>query len=122
VEKLLYLIVAGLMVVAAAIQFNDPDPIYWVAVYAGTAAVIAGRGFNYFSRFWAAVVIGGVIAGMLVTIGGFAGYIRSGDFGSIFGDMLASKPYVEESREFLGLLLALTALTWCYRRQRKEQL
>jgi hypothetical protein len=53
---------------------------------------------------------------MLMTVSGFGAYLQSGDFGSIFGSMLASKPYVEETREFLGLTMALAALVWCYRR------
>jgi len=112
----LYFLLAGLALVAAALQFNDPDPVYWIAVYTGTAAVIAGKGLGRLSRFWAAVVIGGTVAGMLMTVGGFGAYLQSGNFVSIFGDMLASPPYVEETREFLGLALALAALAWCYRR------
>ena len=114
--KLAHLVLACLALVTAALQFNDPDPAYWVAIYAGTAVVLAAKGFGYFSRFWAAAVTGGVLAGMLISISGFGVYLLSGDYGSIFGDMLASKPYVEETREFLGLALALVALTWSYRR------
>lgn len=114
-RKILLAILACLMSIAAAVQLNDPDPLYWTVVYASTTAIIAGRAFDNFSKFWAAVVIGGVVAGMLIAFGGFVTYVQSGDAGAIFGAMLSSKPYVEESREFLGLAIALTALIWCYR-------
>ena len=114
--KLLCLILAGLALLVAALQFNDPDPLYWIAVYVGMAAVAIGKSQGRISQFWAAVVIGGVVAGMLTTVTGFGAYLQSGDFGSIFGEMLANKPYVEETREFLGLALALAALIWLYRR------
>ena len=112
----LYFVLSGLALLVAALQFNDPDPVYWIVIYTGTAAVAAGKGLGHFNRFWAAVVIGGVVGGMLLSVSGFVEFLLAGDFGSIFGAMLASKPYVEESREFLGLALALAALSWLYRR------
>lgn len=99
----------------ASIQFNDPDPVYWVAVYAATALVIAGNAAGRFSSFWSALVIGGALAGILLTTGGFGAYVVSGDLRSILGDMHPGKPYVEEAREFLGLVLAIAALAWSYR-------
>lgn len=99
---------------AAAIQFNDPDPLYWVAVYTAAAAVIAGQAFGFFSKFWSAAVIGAVLAGMSMTLSGFLTYLLSWDFGVIVGDMLASKPFIEQTREFIGLGLALALLVWSY--------
>jgi len=113
--KIVYWLLAALSLVSAGLQFNDPDPIYWVLVYSGTAVVIAARSVDRFNRFWAAVVIGSVIAGLLMTVSGFGAYLQSGDFGSVYGAMLESKPYVEETREFLGLAMSLAALVWCYR-------
>ena len=114
--KITYLVVAALVFVMAALQFNDPDPIYWIAVYSATALVIAARAFGRVSRFWSGVALGGVLAGMLISVGGFLAYLSSAAFGSIFGDMLASPSYVEETREFLGLAICLIALTWRSRR------
>jgi len=36
-------LMAALFVVAAAVQWNDPDPFYWIAIY-GVAALLAARG------------------------------------------------------------------------------
>jgi hypothetical protein len=35
-------VMAALFLVSAAVQWNDPDPVYWIAVY-GAAAVLAAR-------------------------------------------------------------------------------
>jgi len=35
-------LMAALFLVAAAVQYNDPDPAYWIAIY-GVAALLAAR-------------------------------------------------------------------------------
>jgi hypothetical protein len=35
-------VMAALFVVSAAVQWNDPDPVYWIAIY-GAAALLAAR-------------------------------------------------------------------------------
>lgn len=109
------LICAGLTLSMASVQFNDPDPVYWVAVYTATGLVIAGQAAGRFSCFWSALTIGAALAGILLTASGFGAYVVSGDLRSIFGQMHPAKPYVEQAREFLGLILAIAALTWSYR-------
>jgi hypothetical protein len=96
---------------AAAIQFNDPDPAYWVLVYASTAMVAIAAAAGRLRPFWVGAVIGGVVAGLALTMDGFIEFLQHGDYANIMGDM-ASSTFVEESREFLGLTLALTLLIY----------
>lgn len=112
--RLVRFVLGGLAFLAAFIQWNDPDPIYWIAVYAATGVVVVSQAFGRLNRFWVTLVIGAVMGGLLMTLGGLVDYLRSGDWGSITGEMTASKPYVEEAREFGGLALSLLLLTWCY--------
>lgn len=111
------LVLAGLALVVAGIQFNDPDPIYWIFVYTATAVVLAAGAFNRHSSFWTAVLMGAITAGMLWTLAGLGTYLLAGDYASIFGSMSPDRPYVEETREFLGLAMAMAAVVWVYRRQ-----
>ena len=113
--RILHYVFGALFFAFAALQFNDPDPFYWVVVYGGTALVALGKGLGRYSELWAAVVIGAVAAGMMATAPGFADYIGSGNFGSIFGDMREIS-YIEPTREFLGLLLALSLLVFYVKR------
>ncbi len=112
--RITWIILAGLAFLAAFIQWNDPDPVYWIAVYTATGVTIVIQVVGRLSRFWVTLVIGAVMGGLLMTLGGLVEYLRSGDLGSITGEMTASKPYVEEAREFVGLALALLLLTKCY--------
>ena len=56
-----------------------------------------------------------VIAGLLISAPGFSDYLRSGNLGSIYGEMLDSAPYIEYAREFLGLLITATALGFYFK-------
>ena len=108
--RILDLFLAVLFLTMAILQFNDPDPVYWIAVYGGTALLVLGRAFARFSEFWAAVTIGGVVAGIINAVPGGFNFFQHGELGDIFGSMRAGKPYVESMREFGGLLMSFAVL------------
>ena len=94
----------------AGLQFQDPDPVYWVAVYGGTALIALSKGLGRYSEFWAAITIGGVVAGLIFAVPGVLNFIEFGSFDELTGAMTASKPYIESTREFSGLMIALIVL------------
>jgi len=103
-------VAAALLLVMAAIQFNDPDPIYWVTVYAVAAIIPIGQLIGRrFPALWT-LVMGMIIAGLLMSLPGFWNYLTADDFLSITREMLGDKPYVEYGREFLGLMIAALLL------------
>ena len=108
--KFFHLIASLLFFTMAAIQLNDPDPLYWVVVYL-TAAMISGCLF-FGTRLEALskVSMGMILAGLFISGPGAMEYFASEDYASISGDMLAAKPYVESAREFGGLLIAFIYL------------
>jgi hypothetical protein len=108
--RILNYVFAGLFFAMAGLQFNDPDPVYWVAVYGGAALVALSKGLGRFSEFWAAIVIGGVVAGLIYAVPGVLNFIEFGSFEELTGKMSASKAYVESTREFGGLMIALIVL------------
>ncbi|HUU73061.1 MAG TPA: transmembrane 220 family protein [Burkholderiales bacterium] len=97
-------------VMMAAIQLNDPDPTYWIAVYALVAAIPAARIFGRRLPGISVLTAGMVLAGMLIAGPGFIDFLVSGDYASINDKMSAEKPYVESAREFIGLLMAAVCL------------
>lgn len=94
----------------AGLQFNDPDPIYWVAVYGGTALIALSKGLGRYSEFWAAITIGGVVAGLIYAAPGVLNFIEFGSVDDLTGVLTSSKPYIESTREFSGLMIALIVL------------
>ena len=113
--KAFHFVAALLFFFIGVLQLNDPDPIYWVAVYGGTALIALAKALGRYSDFWAAVAIGAVLAGILQAIPFFIEYLQAGEFGSIFGEM-RDRDFVEPTREFGGLLIALALLVYYVKR------
>jgi hypothetical protein len=107
--KIINNVLALLFVIFAAIQLNDPDPFYWILVYGGTAAVLIGRSFGKRNQFWTGVCAGVALTGVIPSVPGFTQYLTSGNLLSIFSEM-HNQNYVENSREFIGLVMSLTIL------------
>lgn len=93
-----------------ALQVNDPDPLYWVTVYAMTALIPYGRLLHphYGSLFW--ITAGMVFAGLLQSFSGFIDFVAAGDWGLLTAPMTDKLPTIEYAREFLGLLFSVACL------------
>lgn len=91
----------------SSLQFNDPDPIVWVSFYVICALVPSLLIFNKFYRplFWLAVVIC-CIETINSAPGAYQYYLHMAEEPLMQG-MNPQKPYIEECREFLGVLIAL---------------
>ena len=87
---------------SVVVQYNDPDPLRWMAVY-GAAAVISGletirRIRPVFPALLSAVAL--VWAATLAPR-----VLGKVPFGDMFAEFEMSTPGIEESREMYGLLL-----------------
>ena len=94
---------AVLFLICAAIQFNDPDPLRWAAIYgaAGFACLAAGR-FRYSWPLPSGVgLLALVWAAWLSPI---LPQVRLRDLGRT---MHAETPSIELGRELLGLVIVL---------------
>ena len=103
--KVLHVLAALLFVAFAVVQFNDPDPLGWVAIYLGVAvtAILYLIGRNVSVLGIAGTVVCAV--GMLLLLPDFFYWLTHGT-PTITGSMKAESPHVELVREFLGFLIA----------------
>jgi len=53
-------------------------------------------------------------------VGHFYDWLLSDDKSELFGDMIYDKPYIEGTREFMGLLIAIGALIYLLKRPDKN--
>lgn len=104
---------AFLLLWSAFVQINDPDPWYWIAVYALAALLPLGSIFEHNFRRVCLFLFGLITAGVLMALPGFLDFLRIGDFASLAEEMTAASLEIEYAREFLGLLIAL-AVCLCY--------
>jgi hypothetical protein len=122
--KIFNLIFCILFILFAALQYNDPDPYIWIPIY-GYAAVLCWMAFKgrYFPKAY--------LFGILVYLGyavylffekdGVYDWLTVHNASTITGSMKAEAPWVEDAREFFGLLILIVVLgiDWWYARKRR---
>ncbi len=103
--------------VFAYFNLNDPDAGLWVAIYL-VAGVLCG--LAAFKRFYPKVILT-VVAIYLVyavylffTKDGVLDWLVEYHRPSIAESMKATKPYIEQTREFFGLLICIVVLAVNY--------
>ncbi|MCP3981846.1 MAG: TonB-dependent receptor plug domain-containing protein, partial [bacterium] len=97
----IHIAAAILFFISAALQYNDPDPLRWIAIYgaAGAACLVAshprgrwlGAAVGLISLFWAASYAPRVLPDLA--------------FGDLVKPMHEKTPQIEDGREMLGLLI-----------------
>ncbi len=91
-------------------QGNDSDAILWVITYSVVALVSLLRLFSIYSRPITTLLMIAFFIYSFWYVGGFIEWLGSEEKGRVFGTMSPEYPYVEESREFLGLILSFVGL------------
>lgn len=109
--KWINLVLALAFLLFALVQYNDPDPWGWMAVYLMVAAVSAFSAFGKSNRYVVYAGLGVVIIWAGFILPEFINWINMG-MPNIVESMKAETPYVEFTREFLGLVLCAAALVW----------
>ncbi|WP_454801176.1 transmembrane 220 family protein [Mucilaginibacter phyllosphaerae] len=108
-----------LFIVFAALQYNDPDPYIWVPIYLYSSALcfLAFKGSFYPKAYLAGIIVYTVYAAyLLFDKTGVLSWIQQHHAESMVQTMQAKKPWIEESREFFGLIILITVITinWLY--------
>ena len=109
--KILLLLLATMFTFFAALQYNDPDPWRWAAMYAYMAGVC---GFAAFGKKSFPLLLAGVavcLVWLAVWMPEFIGWIQAGT-PNIAGAMKSETPSIEYAREFFGLLICAGVLIW----------
>ncbi len=116
--KYLNLFLGLLFLVFAAVQYNDPDPWSWMAIYLLVAWVCIFAAFGKYHRYvlWGILAINTVW--MLLCLPDFMEWIKMGS-PDIASEMKATTPYIENTREFLGLFICWVVLLWHTLQERK---
>ena len=107
-----------LFVLFAALQYNDPDPILWIPIYLFTAVLcaLAARGKYYPAVYLIGIAVYGAYAAYKVfDTDGVIDWISQHNAENIAETMKAGKPWIEESREFFGLVILIIVLVINYR-------
>lgn len=116
VTRSVSLLLSFVFILFAILQFNDPDPVFWTSIYGVVALVSFLHVIKRPNKQLALVVMIGIALIALFYIPGFLQWMSASDKSALFGKMVQDKPYIEETREFIGLLMAIGSVLYQYKR------
>lgn len=118
IHKIFSTLLFIMFVYFASLQFNDPDPQIWVTIYGAAALLHILSVFNIYNKYVTLAVM--IILGIydLFYIPGVVEWLQQPDKGDVFGMMRVDRIWIEESREFLGLVIAIGSLYYLRRAHR----
>lgn len=108
--KTFNLVFAILFVLFAALQYNDPDPYIWIPIYVVSAFVCFQNYKGKFDQFshWIIVAFCLIYAvRLIIDPNGVIAWFKEHDAENLVQSMKATKPWIEQTREFGGLLIIL---------------
>jgi hypothetical protein len=120
--RVVNLVFTGLFLLFAALQYNDPDPWRWIPIY-GLAALLCYRYATGLAPQAGAILL-------ILFCAGYGVYLFMGADGvfswatehraeNLVQTMKATKPWIENTREFGGLLIIMIVLGLNYLGARK---
>ena len=108
----------------AFVQFNDPDPVIWILIYGIMAVTCTLAAFEFYSRRFLIALIVVYAVYSLIAVPGLLEWLSLDNKADLFSEeMKAQHPYIEESREFLGILICIIVLGfYLYRSRNRKRL
>lgn len=117
--KVINIILTILFTLFAVVQYNDPDPWLWIAIYGLVAGV---SGFAVYKKYSKGVVYLGIaicVIGLGILFPELINWIKMGT-PNIAETMKTEKSYIEFTREFFGLGISLAVLVFHFFQMRKQ--
>jgi hypothetical protein len=124
--KVFNLLFCLLFIFSAALQYNDPDPYLWVPIYL-YGAVLCWLAFR--NKYYPKAYLIGIFIYLAYAIylffarDGVLDWINKHNAEDIAATMKAEKPWIEETREFFGLiiLVVVLAVDYFYSKRRRTK-
>ena len=101
-------IFAGLFTIFALLQINDPDPYVWIPIYGVAALICIFNAKKKYDRFAHLVILACCIIygiNLLIKSDSVVSWFNDHNAESLVESMKATKPCIENTREFGGLLI-----------------
>ena len=111
--KVFNIIFIILFIVSAALQYNDPDPYVWIPIYLYAALLCywaTRKRYNPALYVVGLAVYTGYAIYLFFNKTGVLNWVKEHQAENIVQTMKATKPWIEETREFFGLLIVIVVL------------
>ena len=113
VLKLFNIFFCIVFILFAAVQYNDPDPYVWIPIYLYTA-ILCWLAFR--NKYFPGAYLLGVAVYATYAVykffdqNGVWDWMTKHHATNIAGTMKAEQPWIEETREFFGLVILIVVL------------
>ncbi|MEJ7779779.1 MAG: transmembrane 220 family protein [Daejeonella sp.] len=111
--KIFNILFCILFIISAGLQYNDPDPYLWIPIYLfGAFLCFQAAKRQYYPKAYLAGVFFYSIYGTYLFFDkyGVMSWATEHQAENIASSMKASAPWIEETREFFGLLILIVVL------------
>jgi Transmembrane family 220, helix len=111
--KIVNILFGLLFLISALLQYNDPDPYIWIPIYLyGTICCLLAAKNKFYTKayLFGIVVFTGYALYLFFTDDGVLDWIQKHNAENIAGSMKASTPWIEDTREFFGLVILIVVL------------
>ena len=106
----------------AFVQINDPDPAIWILIYGAMAVMAVLAMFEYYPKKFLIGLTVLFVAYSVVYFPGVLEWLRQDNKSQLFDDVAKMEHlYVEEAREFLGLMICELVLIFYIVRSFKKR-
>ena len=119
-KKVVNLLLFGLFGLFAFLQLNDKDGLMWFSIYGVVALVHLYAVVKTLNRTFLLVLLIGLLLYCLYHAPYFWDWLQVNNKSELFGEMVYEKPYLEGTREFLGLLIAIISLSFLLKSTKKR--
>jgi len=122
--RIVNFILAIMFLLFAFVQINDPDPIIWILIYGAMAVLCIMAIFEFYPTKFTIGLLVLYVLYSIVYIPGVFEWLRQENKTMLFDDVAKMQyPYIEEAREFLGLLICIIVLiTLVFRSRRRKKI
>ncbi len=116
-RKIVNIILCILFIAFAILQLNDPDGWLWFLIYFAVALISIIENFKKLPKTFLWVVFFGLVIYSAFYFSSLIDFLKTDNKEEIFGEMVYEKPYLEGTREFIGLILAALAISYHLKRK-----
>ncbi len=118
--KIFSIIFATIFLLFCFVQFNDPDPILWIVIYGAMAVLCIMAIFKRYPRPAYIVLLVLFVGFSTLYIPSILVWLKQEHLSDLFDEVAKMEHlYIEESREFLGLMICVGVLIFYLVRTRK---
>ena len=114
IMKIIYAILAFILLSFVIVQYNDPDPLLWMPIYGYGAVLLAMAAGGKYHKIATIIGIAGYSLGAMYLFPSVLEWIEKEHGQNLMQRMANSKMYIEETRECGGLIIAAVFLVFSF--------